>query len=345
MRPYSHYLDSLSHECVKAKYHLAGSTPPPPENWPKNMKLVKHESPNSNEFQSVMRRLARMCDSLPAELALSPGSSQAMFQALAATCAPGDKIIIETPVYEPFVATAKFLGLRIVHFKRRGVFAHDFKEICKQARHARAILISNPHCPSGHLYTAQELKKIARIGPKLIVDEVYLPLFSNGCLSLVNSRNTISVSGLSKSTGLSNLRLGWVKADSKTIIDINRVALNLNIAMPMASLQLADLALIKWKSLISPIQDRAQINRALVEAFSKNHPTVMLGRFDLGNFLTLKVPKKFTSGAEFSNALLRRSVWVRAGENFFQPKTIRLHLMLEPKKFKKAFQIIEELYE
>jgi aspartate/methionine/tyrosine aminotransferase len=145
------------------------------------------------------------------------GTSMANFVAMAALIEPGDEVLIEHPTYEPLLGAASFLGAEIKRFERRA--ADGFRldpEIVKSriTDKTRLIVISNLHNPSGALAEEAELRAIADLGPRVLIDEVYLD-------SAVPPRRSaahlgpefVITNSLTKVYGLSGLRSGWILAE------------------------------------------------------------------------------------------------------------------------------------
>jgi len=346
MRPTSRYLIEIKNEKSHAQFNLAGTTPPTTRrtNW--KIAYKSEESARSPILKDLKDQIARLTGALQKEIAVTPGSAQALLQVLAALTHPGDTVLIERPCYEPFVAAAKFLGLKVVHFKRTGNFQTDYSTLKTKIRGIKAILISNPHCPMGWLYSAREIQALAALGKPVIVDEVYLPHFANRAASLTGQplKNIISISGLSKTLGLSNLRLGWVKATSDRIVAVDQIGYHFHVDMPLSPLQFAGLALKNWSSILNELEKPMEVNRARMREFERRHPGTLSHNFETGNFVGLRIPKVFRSGKGFAAALLNQSVAVRAGEEFGAEKYVRMNIMLAPKEFSKALAVIENYY-
>jgi len=144
------------------------------------------------------------------------GTSMANFLAMAALISPGDQVLIEQPTYEPLLGAASFLGAEIKRFERK---APDFRLDPEAVRSAtsdrtRLIVLTNLHNPSGTLAEEAELRAIAELGPRVLIDEVYLD-------AAVPPRPTAALLGpqfvttnsLTKVYGLSGLRCGWIFAE------------------------------------------------------------------------------------------------------------------------------------
>ncbi|MBM6700161.1 pyridoxal phosphate-dependent aminotransferase [Bifidobacterium pullorum subsp. saeculare] len=118
----------------------------------------------------------------PAWVSLSDGVMPAVNTALRAVTHPGDKVIIQRPVYYPFMRAAENNGLTILDNALTladGRYTIDFDDLAAKARDPRctAMLLCNPHNPVGRVWTPEELRRIGDIcireGVALLVDEIH----------------------------------------------------------------------------------------------------------------------------------------------------------------------------
>ena len=97
---------------------------------------------------------------------------------------PGDKIIIQTPVYTPFMAVPESNGRQVVHNPLKWNGSHyemDFDHLESIIdSQCKLFILCNPHNPGGRGWTAEELKEIAAIcynnGTFVISDEIHADL-------------------------------------------------------------------------------------------------------------------------------------------------------------------------
>jgi cysteine-S-conjugate beta-lyase len=100
------------------------------------------------------------------------------------TTEPGDGIVINTPVYPPFFAHIANAGRRVVEVplaRRDGRWDLDFDALeAAFAAGARGYLLCNPHNPTGRVFSAADLRRIAelaeRFGVTVVADEIHAPL-------------------------------------------------------------------------------------------------------------------------------------------------------------------------
>lgn len=119
----------------------------------------------------------------PEWVSLSDGVMPAINTALRAMTHPGDKVIIQGPVYYPFTAAAERNGLTLLNnqlvMDESGRYTMDYEDLAAKAADPRctAIMLCNPHNPVGRVWTADELKRLGDIciehGVAILADEIH----------------------------------------------------------------------------------------------------------------------------------------------------------------------------
>jgi len=93
---------------------------------------------------------------------------------------PGDGVILQTPIYHPFIKAVKTAGRTIVENPLDDEWNVDLDGLAVAARSASMLLLSHPHNPAGRSFTRAELEGIAAIAidHDLIVvsDEIHADL-------------------------------------------------------------------------------------------------------------------------------------------------------------------------
>jgi len=117
-----------------------------------------------------------------------PGVVPALNLSIMTYTNPGDKVIVQPPVYFPFFSVVKNNNRKLVNNQllyKNGKYTIDFKNLEKEAiAGAKLILLSNPHNPVGKAWTEEELEKLARIcinhNILIISDEIHSDLILPG---------------------------------------------------------------------------------------------------------------------------------------------------------------------
>lgn len=124
------------------------------------------------------RRLDWQVD--PAAVSPAPDVVGAIVSLLAVIAAPGDRVVINTPVYHPFFALIEELGLELAEAPLRGgQLDPEAIERCF-AEGAAALILCSPHNPTGSVPSRAQLEAIAaaaeRHGAWVLADEIHAPL-------------------------------------------------------------------------------------------------------------------------------------------------------------------------
>jgi aspartate/methionine/tyrosine aminotransferase len=167
----------------------------------------------------------------PDQVATGGGCSGANFLAFAALVQPGDEVVVERPGYDPLLGALTLLGARIVRFERP--FGEHWAIDPDRVRAAltprtRLVVITSPHNPTGVLTPPAVIDRLAAdaaaVGAHVLVDEVYLDSVYDERPAPAATRHErlISTNSLTKSYGLSGLRVGWVLASRPVALAARR---------------------------------------------------------------------------------------------------------------------------
>lgn len=118
-----------------------------------------------------------------AEIHFIPGIVSGISFALQALTHEGDRVLITTPVYPPFIHLPMGSGRQLVCSPLKvegGRFVFDFDDLECQAPHCKLLILSNPHNPAGAVWSADELRRLADICHRnhviVIADEIHADL-------------------------------------------------------------------------------------------------------------------------------------------------------------------------
>lgn len=124
----------------------------------------------------------------PARMRSTCDVMMGLVEVLRAAIAPGDRVVITPPVYPPFfdgVAEAGGIVERVPLRDTGGRWELDLDGIeAALADGARAVLLCNPHNPTGTVHTRESLVRLAAIaarhGAVVVSDEIHAPLVHPG---------------------------------------------------------------------------------------------------------------------------------------------------------------------
>ena len=120
-------------------------------------------------------------------ISYTPGVVAAINMAVMGLTSVGDGIIIQTPVYPPFIHSVTSHGRKLITNTLKDSdhgYEMDFDLLEKQAENAKMLILSNPHNPVGRCWTRNELQRLGEICLKnnvlVISDEIHCDLVLPG---------------------------------------------------------------------------------------------------------------------------------------------------------------------
>lgn len=117
------------------------------------------------------------------------GVVPAVSAVIKALTVPGDKVFVQTPVYNCFFSSIRNNGCEIVSNPLRrtaDTYEMDFDalERCAADPRAKVMLLCNPHNPAGRVWTPDELTRLGNIclrnGVTVVADEIHCELVYQG---------------------------------------------------------------------------------------------------------------------------------------------------------------------
>lgn len=147
--------------------------------------VLGYTMPSEGYWQAVTAWLAKHYDiqTHKENLHFIPGIVAGIAYSLLCLTQPGDKVLVTTPVYPPFLNLPKESGRTLVGSPLKivgGRFEIDFEDFERKAEDCKLLILSNPHNPAGTVWGSKVLKKIADIcernGLLVISDEIHADL-------------------------------------------------------------------------------------------------------------------------------------------------------------------------
>ncbi|HEY3723777.1 MAG TPA: MalY/PatB family protein [Acidimicrobiia bacterium] len=141
--------------------------------------------------------------------------------------APGRGVVVPTPAYPPFFEVVELTGREAVAAPlvlEGGRDTLDLEAIeAALARGAGAVLLCNPHNPTGRVFTTDELEALAavvdRYGARVVSDEVHAPLVYAGArhvpyatVSEAAGEHAVTVTAATKAFNIAGLKCAQVIA-------------------------------------------------------------------------------------------------------------------------------------
>ena len=172
------------------------------------------------------------------------GVIPALSAILKALTQPGDKILVQTPVYNHFFISIRNSGCRTAENDltyRGGAYTIDFADLERKAAdpEVKAMLLCNPHNPAGRVWSPEELRRIGEIclrnGVFVVADEIHCELVMPGfrytpfaSLGEEFLHNSVTCCSPSKAFNLAGLQVANIIAAGETVRAKIEKALRIN---------------------------------------------------------------------------------------------------------------------
>jgi len=148
---------------------------------------------------------------------------QALQIVLSLATRPGDGMVVHTPNYPPFLATVNTMGCRLIPapLQPDGPSSWDWNHQQLEAdltrTAAKVLLLVNPHNPTGKVFTATELQRIAELAERydliVVSDEIHAELIHHphqhipfASLDAHTAARTVTVTSATKAFNIAGLR-------------------------------------------------------------------------------------------------------------------------------------------
>jgi len=168
------------------------------------------------------------------EILFTPGVVPAIHMAIQAFTKPGDKIIIQPPVYFPFFTAVNVNNRKLIYnqlTEEDNYYNIDFKDLEKKAKSSKMIILCSPHNPVGRVWKYEELEKVIHICKKnkvlILSDEIHSDLvfkpnkhFPTACISKEAKELTITFNAISKTFNTAGLLSSYVICKDKNLYNI-----------------------------------------------------------------------------------------------------------------------------
>jgi alanine-synthesizing transaminase len=243
----------------------------------------------------------------PEQLFLTTSTSEAYTYAFRLLADPGDKVLVPQPSYPLFDFLAGINDLEVVSYPLR--YTHEWRIDLESMRDcwtlgAKAMIVVHPNNPTGSFVKPCEHEFLVEYCRQsqgaLIADEVFADYPLEAGIDRVPSHAaaskvlTFTLSGLSKISGLPQMKLGWVvvsgpKGELETALERLEVIADtyLSVSAPLAH---ALPALLELRKTVQPrIMERLRSNLCWLDQQAASCPEVTRLRVEGGWYAVLKV--------------------------------------------------------
>ncbi|MDL2340920.1 MAG: aminotransferase [Pseudomonadota bacterium] len=158
------------------------------------------------------------------QVCVTSGATEALGAAILATVSPGDEVIIFTPAYDSYAPMIRRAGGVVREIALKPPHWHIGEGALRAAvgPKTRAIILNNPHNPTGRLFDRAELETVAKVARDhdliVISDEVWEHIVLDGdaftpLASLPGmAERVIKIGSAGKIFSLTGWKVGWMVA-------------------------------------------------------------------------------------------------------------------------------------
>lgn len=293
----------------------------------------------------------------PSQVIVSNGAKHSCYNAILATCEPGDEVIIPAPYWLSYPEMVRLAGAEPVFVQTKEennwkMTAQEFEDA--MTPRTKLVIINSPGNPTGSVYTREELEKIAEVAAAedilILSDEIYEKLtydgaehVSIGSLSPDIYNLTITINGLSKAYAMTGWRLGYLGAPEPIAKAIDSIQSH-STSNPCSFAQKGGLAALKGTQ--QPVADmcaefdmRRQYMFDRISKIPNITAVKPLGAF----YILVNISKLSLTSQNFSDRLLSKAnVAVVPGIAFGDDRTIRFSYATSMDVIKKGLDRFEE---
>jgi alanine-synthesizing transaminase len=297
----------------------------------------------------------------PEAVVLTTSTSEGYSYVFRLLCNPDDEILVPKPSYPLFEFLAGLQDVKLVPYPL--LYDHgwqiDFPSLYKAASHrTRAVLVVHPNNPTGSYVSGTEREELNRFcreyGLSLVVDEVFLDYAHDGAMrptfATNNSVLTFTLSGLSKVSGLPQMKVAWVVTSGpqeQADAALARLEVIADTYLSMnAPLQLAAPVMLEQRKNIQPLLlDRVRANlEELDRRLSKQKSSQRLA-VEGGWYAVLRVPITQSDEELAIDILQKVNVLVHPGHFYDFPSDgyLVVSLITPPENFREGISGVLDL--
>jgi aspartate/methionine/tyrosine aminotransferase len=292
----------------------------------------------------------------PDRIILTTSTSEAYSYIFRLLCNSEDEILVPTPSYPLFEFLADLHDVHVTPYPL--LYDHgwqiDFPSLYKSVTHrTRAVVVVHPNNPTGSFVRGQEVASLngfcKEYGLAIIADEVFLDYALDGAKRASFTRNTealtFTLSGLSKISGLPQMKLSWLVAggppsevdDAVARLDVIADTY-LSISTPV---QLATRELLDQRKTIQPLLlDRLRENLQELDRELSRQKSCQRLEVEGGWYAILRVPVTQSDEERAVDLVHEANVIVHPGHffDFASDGYLVLSLITRPEVFREGVQ-------
>ncbi|MBV9489940.1 MAG: pyridoxal phosphate-dependent aminotransferase [Verrucomicrobia bacterium] len=293
----------------------------------------------------------------PSQVIVSAGAKHSCYNAILATCQPGDEVIIPAPYWLSYPEMVRLAGAEPVFVptsEENGwkITAEEFENA--MTPRTKMIILNSPGNPTGVVYSREELEALGTVAVEeeilILSDEIYEKLVYDEAehvsIASLNSNFynlTITVNGFSKSYAMTGWRLGYLAAPDAIAKAVDSIQSHVT-SNPCSFAQKGAVAALKGdQQPVADMRDEFNLRREYMSDRLSKIPNVSFVRPSGAFYILVNIQKLGLTSQNFADRLLSKaSVAVVPGIAFGDDRTIRLSYATSLDIIKKGLDRFEE---
>ncbi len=279
-------------------------------------------------------------DVCAAQVLITAGAAEAIRIVAEAAIAPGDRVVVQRPLYQALRAAPAARGAHVIDWSPSPGFQFDFADLPRDAAHASVVMFNNPHGPSGSL-----VRGTYAGAARLIADEVYRPaalITEHRAPSVIDTADgAVSIGDLSKPLGLGGLRIGWIVSRDRAFIAECATALDyFSGSVSALSAPVALAAIRRFDVHLDRQLLRARENMRVLTTFVEQHDAWLDWSPPQAGYTAFLRLKSGISAEALSARMRARGIFVLDGAVFESPNHVRIGFGMDSAAFADAIQVL-----
>lgn len=231
------------------------------------------------------------------------GVVPALFNAIKSLTAPGDGVIIMTPVYYPFYMAIEQTGRQVVQnplLDDGEAFSINYADLERKAQQEEntMLILCSPHNPIGRVWKKEELEKVADIclrhGVLVVSDEIHFDLILKGyehtvfsTLSEEIAQNCLVCTSPSKTYNLAGIACGNIIIKNPELREkfTGEMGKNGTFSQALLAYKACELAYTECAGWYRELLELLEQNKRLTETFIKEQLPMLKVRELQGTYL------------------------------------------------------------
>lgn len=296
-------------------------------------------------------------DYKPSQIIVSNGAKHSCYNAIIATCQPGDEVIIPAPYWLSYPEMVRLAGAEPVFVQTKEengwkMTAEEFENA--MTPRTKMVIINSPGNPTGAVYTREELQALLEVAVEeeilILSDEIYEKLTYDGVehvsiasLSKEAYDLTITINGFSKAYAMTGWRLGYLGAPEAIARAIDAVQSH-STSNPCSFAQTGALAALRGdQQPVADMREEFNMRRQYMINRMASIPGITVVAPQGAFYVLANISQLGLSSSNFADRLLsKHHVAVVPGVAFGDDRTVRLSYATSMDVIKKGLDRVEE---